>query len=65
MHVEIDLNRCACYGNCVEAAPEVFQLSEVDDIADVILPDPGAELEDSVREAALVCPANAIIISGS
>ncbi len=63
MRVEVDLTRCAGYGNCVEAAPEVFQMSDVADVADVILPEPGDELAESVHKAARVCPADAIVIT--
>lgn len=62
MRVEVDLTRCAGYGNCVEAAPEVFQLSDVADIAEVIQPEPGPELAEAVHKAARVCPADAVII---
>jgi ferredoxin len=62
VRVQVDLTRCAGYGNCVEAAPEVFAMSEVADIADVIRPEPEPDLAESVHKAARVCPADAIII---
>jgi ferredoxin len=62
VRVEVDLSRCAGYGNCVEAAPDVFQLSDVADIAEVIQPEPGPALFEAVRKAARVCPADAVII---
>ncbi|MEO6090924.1 MAG: ferredoxin [Umezawaea sp.] len=60
--VEVDLTRCAGYGNCVDVAPEVFRMSDVAEIAEVVRPEPGPELADSVREAARVCPANAVFL---
>lgn len=62
MRVEVDLARCAGYGKCVDEAPEVFQLSAVADIAEVLLEKPGPELADSVRAAARVCPAHAVYL---
>ncbi|MFI8993271.1 ferredoxin [Streptomyces sp. NPDC053542] len=58
--VEVDLTRCAGYGHCVDAAPEVFRMSEAAEVAEVLRPEPGPELTDSVREAARVCPAHAV-----
>jgi ferredoxin len=63
VRVEIDLTRCAGYGNCVEAAPEVFQMSDVADIAEVLIAEPAADLSESVHKAARVCPADAVIIT--
>ncbi|MEU7041460.1 ferredoxin [Streptomyces varsoviensis] len=60
--VEVDLTRCAGYGYCVDAAPEVFRMSETAEVAEVLRPEPGPELADSVREAARVCPANAVFL---
>ncbi|WP_327295490.1 ferredoxin [Streptomyces sp. NBC_01197] len=60
--VEVDLTRCAGYGHCVDAAPEVFRMSDVAEVAEVLRPEPGPELADSVREAARVCPANAVFL---
>jgi ferredoxin len=62
MRVKLDLDRCAGYGNCVDASPQVFQMSDHEDIAEILIPDPGPELQESVRKAARVCPADAIII---
>ncbi|MEU3567986.1 ferredoxin [Kitasatospora sp. NPDC036755] len=60
--VEVDLTRCAGYGHCVDAAPEVFRMSDVAEVAEVLRPEPGPELADSVREAARICPANAVFL---
>ncbi|KIE28886.1 hypothetical protein LK08_00405 [Streptomyces sp. MUSC 125] len=60
--VEVDLTRCAGYGLCVDAAPEVFRMSEVAEVAEVLRPEPGPELTDSVREAARACPAHAVFL---
>jgi ferredoxin len=62
MHVEIDLAKCAGYGNCVEAAPDVFEMSDVADVAEVIWAEPTEGMREAVRKAARVCPTQAVVI---
>lgn len=62
MRVEVDLTRCAGYAKCIDEAPEVFRLSDVADVAEVVVERPGPELADSVRAAARVCPAHAVFL---
>ncbi len=62
MRVEIDLSRCAGYGNCIEAAPDVFDMSDDADVAVVLIENPGPEYAEQVRKAARVCPAEAVIV---
>jgi ferredoxin len=54
----IDPNECSAHGDCVDIAPEVFQL---DDTATVI----GAGPEELIFEAAEACPAVAISVVDS
>ena len=54
----IDPNECSAHGDCVDIAPEVFQL---DDTAVVI----GTGPEDLILEAAEACPAVAISVVDS
>ncbi|MGH1553804.1 ferredoxin [Streptomyces sp. L7] len=60
MHVELDEPKCVAAGQCVMAAPDVFDQREDDGIAIILNADPGEELYDGVREAAAICPAAAI-----
>jgi ferredoxin len=53
--VEIDEGACAAHGDCVDIAPEVFELGEV---AQVI----GSGSDDLLLEAAEACPSAAIRI---
>jgi ferredoxin len=62
MRVEVDLARCAGYGDCVDAAPEVFRMSDTADVAEVVRPNPGPELAAAVRRAARACPASAVYL---
>lgn len=61
IHVEIDRALCIGSGDCVDTAPDVFQL-DADDKATVVDPD-GAPFED-VMSAAQNCPVTAIFVIG-
>jgi ferredoxin len=61
IHVEVDRALCIGSGDCVDTAPDVFQLDS-EDKAVVVDPD-GAPLED-VLEAAGNCPVTAIFVLG-
>ena len=51
--VEVDEGACAAHGDCVDVAPEVFEL---DDVAHVI----GTGPDDLLLAAAEGCPSSAI-----
>lgn len=55
--VEVDEQLCNGYGNCVIAAPAVFDLDPATDLA-VVLESPTAD--DDVLEAVAECPVHAI-----
>jgi ferredoxin len=61
IEVEVDRGLCIGSGDCVDTAPDVFQLDE-EDKAVVVDPD-GAPLDD-VLEAARNCPVSAIRVAG-
>ncbi|MFF4569323.1 ferredoxin [Streptomyces sp. NPDC001410] len=60
MKVVVDMNKCQDHGQCVFAAPDVFQLDTDGRLAYVS--DPDDALCDEVEEAADVCPLQAIRI---
>jgi ferredoxin len=62
VRVAVDLTRCAGYGNCVDAAPDVFDMAEDEDVAIVLIESPAPKHEEAVRKAARVCPADAVLI---
>jgi ferredoxin len=64
MRVHLDEPKCVAAGQCVMAAPEVFDQRDDDGVAVVLDAEPAEELHDSVREAAAVCPAAAIHLVG-
>lgn len=60
MRVVLDEPRCVASGQCVLAAPEVFDQREDDGVAILLDETPDDRLHDGVREAAAICPAAAI-----
>lgn len=62
MHVTVDQDRCCGVGNCVNAAPEVFDQRDEDGIVVLLDPTPPRSLRSGVRDAATFCPAAAIAI---
>ncbi|MFG2377897.1 ferredoxin [Streptomyces sp. NPDC048504] len=60
MKVELDEPKCVASGQCVVAAPDVFDQRDEGGVAILLEEQPGAELLDDVREAVAVCPAAAI-----
>lgn len=64
MKVEVDAANCIGSGQCVLAAPEVFDQNEDDGVVVLLNDAPPAEQSGPVREAATVCPASVIRILG-
>jgi len=64
MRVAVDQDRCIAAGQCVAAAPDVFDQRDEDGVVVLLKASPGADEEDGVRRAAAVCPQLAIQIQG-
>jgi ferredoxin len=63
MKVLVDTTKCELHGECVMAAPDVFEIGEDDvDAVTVLNPEPDEKLRNAVEEAALMCPVAAIRI---
>jgi ferredoxin len=62
VRVVVDMSKCQDHGQCVFAAPDVFQLDENGKLAYVEEPD--ESLRADVEDAADVCPLQAITIEG-
>lgn len=60
MKAKIDPELCTACELCVDTCPEVFEMGE--DIAQVKVDEVPADAEESCRQAADECPAEAIII---
>jgi ferredoxin len=61
VHIEVDRGLCIGSGDCVDTAPDVFELDS-EEKAVVIDPD-GASVDDIVQAAAN-CPVSAITVVG-
>lgn len=66
MKVSIDKTKCAVCGSCVAICPEVFEMRD-DGVVDVKMEYQNvditdAELQDKIRQAAMACPAMAIVV---
>ena len=62
MRVAVDQDKCVAAGQCVAAAPDVFDQRDEDGVVVLLNDSPDAADEDGVRRAAGVCPALAIQI---
>lgn len=60
MEISIEPDRCVAAGQCVAAAPEVFDQRDEDGIVVLLASSAPEGTEDGVRNAAAVCPAQAI-----
>lgn len=62
MKVLVDQEKCVASGQCVVAAPEVFDQRDEDGVVVLLAAEPPAGQADDVRQAAAVCPALAITL---
>jgi ferredoxin len=60
MHITIDEHRCIGAGQCVLAAPSVFDQREDDGVVILLNADPPDSESADVRDAAALCPAAVI-----
>ncbi len=61
MRISVDQEKCCSAGNCVFAAPEVFDQDD-EGLVVALLASPPPELAAKVTEAADLCPSGAIIV---
>ena len=61
IRVEVDRDLCIGSADCVETAPDVFEL---DDDAKAVVIDADGDPLDEVVEAARNCPVTAILVTG-
>jgi ferredoxin len=62
MHITIDEDRCCAAGQCVLAAPDVFDQRDDDGIVILLDASPASDQHAAVRDAAAACPAAAITV---
>jgi ferredoxin len=61
LHVTVDRSLCIGSGDCVDTAPDVFQLDEEDK---AVVVDPDGASADDIIQAAGNCPVSAIFVVG-
>ena len=59
--VVVDRALCIGSGDCVDTAPDVFQLDDEDNLT-ILQPHPAAGLADQVRHAVRSCPKAALTL---
>ncbi|WP_030434537.1 ferredoxin [Actinoplanes subtropicus] len=62
MKIVADTTRCVGAGQCVLTEPDLFDQSPKDGTVIVLDDDPPPELHRAAREAALVCPSQALSV---
>ncbi|GGU82415.1 ferredoxin [Streptomyces albospinus] len=60
MKVIVDQSKCVAAGQCVLSAPDVFDQREEDGIVVLLAENPPEHLVEDVRQAVVLCPAQAI-----
>jgi ferredoxin len=63
MKVVVDPEKCQGHTLCAMRAPDVFELSDVDGHASVVMADVPESYRDDVLEAVSSCPEQAISVS--
>lgn len=61
LKIYVDMEKCQHYGQCVFEAPEIFKLNQEDKLEYIATADESQRA--NVKEAANVCPMQAILIS--
>jgi ferredoxin len=61
MRISVDETRCCSSGQCAALAPGVFDQRDDDGVVILLDAAPPEAAHDAVREAALTCPAAAIL----
>ncbi|GGY79563.1 ferredoxin [Streptomyces sp. WAC04189] len=63
--VSADRERCVGAGQCVLAAPAVFDQDEDDGLVHVLVESPSVSQADAVRDAVRACPSGALTLRQS
>jgi ferredoxin len=64
MHVTVDYDLCAGHGQCLLAAPDVFDLPDGVEKVVLLNAEPPEREREAVVRAAAMCPAQALRIEG-
>ncbi|MFR9727671.1 ferredoxin [Saccharopolyspora sp. MS10] len=61
LKITADTERCVGAGQCVLSDPDVFDQDD-EGVVTLLVESPGAEHAENVRQAALICPSQAITV---
>lgn len=64
MKVAVDYDLCAGHGQCLLAAPTVFDLEDDKDQVTILNETPGEDVRAGVVRAVSMCPVSAISVEG-
>lgn len=64
MKMLLDVDRCEGHGECVVAAPEIFELDDDGEKAVVLIAEPSEALRAKAVEAVKICPMAALQLEG-
>ena len=64
MKMIVDFDLCEGHGECVAAAPEIFDLDDAGEKVVLLNPEPPEELRDKAVEAVRICPMAALRLEG-
>ncbi|MFE3001612.1 ferredoxin [Nocardia sp. NPDC059246] len=60
MKITVDPALCAAHGDCVIAAPDIFDLGDDDEVVRILDDSPGEQYRAQVEEAVRLCPVAAL-----
>lgn len=63
MHITVDYDLCEGHGQCILAAPDVFDLPDDAEQVELLDADPAEQQREAIVRAAAMCPAQAIQVS--
>jgi ferredoxin len=62
MRIGLDVDLCQAYGNCLLAAPDVFELTDSTPVVVVLQEEPDEGIRPAVQEAVQSCPVQALTL---
>lgn len=62
MKIVVEFDKCELHGECMMAAPEIFDIGDDAAVVELLDAEPGEQSRKQVEEAALMCPVAAIRI---
>lgn len=64
MKIIVDTTKCEAHGDCVVAAPNLFDLGEDDEVVRVLDAEPDESQRTTAELAVKLCPVAAILLEG-